>query len=319
MNIVFMGTPEFSVPCLEAIIKAGHTVTGVFTQPDKPKNRGHKMQMPPVKECALAHGIEVFQPLSLRKGEDGEKSLEILQKLSPDCIVVVAYGQLLPKSVLDIPKYGCINVHASLLPRYRGAAPIQRCIMEGEKVTGVTTMYMAEGLDTGDMILKEEVQITEDMTASILHDKLSESGARLICETLTLLEKGNAPRTPQTDENTCYAGMIQKEDCRIDFSKSADTVYNQIRGLSSSPCAFTFLEGKRLKVYFAEKLDIETNKPIGTVIKGDGLCVACGDKRALRLTDIMVEGGKRMKDSDFLRGRRVEEGTVLGEEPASNR
>ncbi|MDE6579734.1 MAG: methionyl-tRNA formyltransferase [Ruminiclostridium sp.] len=314
-----MGTPDFSVPCLKAIINAGHTISAVFTQPDKPKNRGHKMQMTPVKECALDNGIEVYQPLSLRKGEDGEKSLEILKNLSPDCIVVVAYGQILPKSVLDIPKYGCINVHASLLPHYRGAAPIQRCIMEGEKITGVTTMYMAEGLDTGDMILKEEIPITETMTGSILHDKLSESGARLICETLSLLEKGAAPRTPQTDDNTCYAAMLKKEDCRIDFSKSADTVYNQIRGLSDSPCAFTFLEGKRLKVYFGEKLDIETHKPSGIVIGGEGLCVACGDKKALRLTDIMLEGGKRMKDSDFLRGRKIEEGTVLGEEPAASK
>ncbi len=314
-----MGTPDFSVPCLKAITEAGHTVSAVFTQPDKPKNRGHTMQMTPIKDCALDKGIEVYQPLSLRKGGDGEKSLEVLKNLSPDCIVVVAYGQILPKSVLDIPKYGCINVHASLLPRYRGAAPIQRCIMEGEKVTGVTTMYMAEGLDTGDMILKEEIPITDTMTGSILHDKLSESGARLICETLSLLEKGKAPRTPQTDDNTCYAAMLKKEDCRIDFGKSADTVYDQIRGLSDSPCAFTFLEGKRLKVYFAEKLDIETDKAFGTVIKGEGLCVACGDKKALRLADIMLEGGKRMKDSDFLRGRRVEEGTVLGEEPAANK
>ncbi len=318
MNIVFMGTPEFSVPCLEAIIKAGHNVSAVFTQPDKPKNRGHKMQATPVKECASAHGIEVFQPLSLRKGEDGEKSPEILHRLSPDCIVVVAYGQILPKSVLDIPKYGCINVHASLLPRYRGAAPIQRCIMEGERVTGVTTMYMAEGLDTGDMILKEEIPVAEDMTASALHDKLSESGARLICETLSLLEQGKAPRTPQSDENTCYAGMIKKEDCRIDFSKSADTVYNQIRGLSASPCAFTFFEGRRLKVYFSQKLDIKTDMPPGTVIKGEGLCVSCGEG-ALRLTDIMLEGGKRMKDIDFLRGRKAEEGTVLGKEPAADK
>ena len=317
MNIVFMGTPDFSVPCLRSIINAGHTVSAVFTQPDKPKNRGHKMQMTPVKECALENNIEVYQPLSLRKGGDGEKSLEVLQRLSPDCIVVVAYGQILPKSVLDIPKYGCINVHASLLPRYRGAAPIQRCIMEGEKVTGVTTMYMAEGLDTGDMILKEEVAITETMTGSMLHDKLSESGARLICETLSLLEKGAAPRTPQTDTDTCYAAMLKKEDCRIDFGKSADTVYDQIRGLSNSPCAFTFLGGKRLKVYFSEKLDIETDRPFGTIIKGEGLCVACGDKKALRLTDIMLEGGKRMKDSDFLRGRKVEEGVVLGEEPVN--
>lgn len=311
MNIVFMGTPDFSVPCLKSIINAGHKVSAVFTQPDKPKNRGHKMQMTPVKEFALEQDIEVFQPLSLRKGEDGEKSLQILKDLNPDCIVVVAYGQILPKSILDIPKYGCINVHASLLPRYRGAAPIQRCIMEGEKVTGVTTMYMAEGLDTGDMILKEELPIPEDMTASLLHDKLSEIGARLIAETLKQLEEGNAPRTPQTDDNTCYAAMIKKEDCFIDFSKPTEKVYNQIRGLSDSPCAFTFLEGKRLKVYFSEIIDEKTDAPSGAVVEGKGLCVSCGGK-ILRLTEIQPEGGKRMKDSDFLRGRKVETGTVLG-------
>lgn len=311
MNIVFMGTPEISVTCLKAIYEAGHNISAVFTQPDKPKNRGHKLQMPPVKEYASEKGIEVYQPLSLKKGDDAEKSLEILKTLAPDCIVVVAYGQLLPKSVLDIPKYGCVNVHASLLPKYRGAAPIQRVIMDGEKETGITTMYMAEGLDTGDMILKEAVEITREMTGEQLHDRLAEIGSRLIVETLSQIEKGTAPRIPQTDENTCYAERIQKEDCRIDFTKNADTLYNQIRGLSSSPCAFTFLDGKRLKVYFAQKLDIAANAPAGTVIEGEGLCAACGEG-ALRLTDIQLEGGKRMKDSDMLRGRKVEKGTVLG-------
>lgn len=311
MNIVFMGTPEFSVPCLKSIIEAGHSVSAVFTQPDKPKNRGHRLQMTPVKEYALEKGIEVFQPLSLRKGEDGEKSLQILQDLNPDCIVVVAYGQILPKAVLDIPKYGCINVHASLLPRYRGAAPIQRCIMEGEKTTGVTTMYMAEGLDTGDMILKEELPIPDDMTASLLHDRLSEMGASLIADTLSRLEAGNAPRTPQTEVNTCYAAMIKKEDCFIDFTQPVQKVYNQIRGLSDSPCAFTFLDGKRLKVYFSEIIDGESAAPAGAVIEGKGLCVSCGGG-ILRLTEIQPEGGKRMKDSDFLRGRHLEEGVILG-------
>lgn len=310
MNIVFMGTPEIAVSCLKAIYEAGHNVSAVFTQTDKPKNRGHKLQMPPVKEYALEKGTEVYQPLSLRKGEDGEKSLEILKKLAPDCIVVVAYGQLLPKSVLELPKYGCVNVHASLLPRYRGAAPIQRVIMDGEKETGITTMYMAEGLDTGDMILKEAVKITSEMTGEQLHDRLAETGSRLIVETLSQIEKGTAPRIPQTDENTCYAERIQKEDCRIDFTQSADTVYNKIRGLSSSPCAFTFLDGKRLKVYFAQKFDTDQDAAAGTVIEGGGLCVKCGEG-ALRLTDIQLEGGKRMKDSDMLRGRKVEKGTVL--------
>ncbi|MCM1054254.1 MAG: methionyl-tRNA formyltransferase [Bacteroides sp.] len=311
MNIVFMGTPEIAVSCLSALYEAGHVISAVFTQPDKPKNRGHKTQMPPVKEYALEKGIEVHQPLSLRKGEDGEKSLETLKSLAPDCIVVVAYGQILPKSILDIPKCGCVNVHASLLPKYRGAAPIQRAIMDGETETGITTMYMSEGLDTGDMILKEAVAIAPEATGEQLHDRLAEIGSRLITETLSLIEKGIAPRTPQTEENTCYAERIMKEDCRIDFTKSADTLYNMIRGLSPSPCAFTFLGGKRLKVYFAEKLGRVSDAPAGTVVEGDGLCAACGEG-VLRLTDIQLEGGKRMRDSDMLRGRKVEKGTVLG-------
>ena len=311
MRIVFMGTPDFSVPCLDALVKAGHDVAAVFTQPDKPKNRGHKLQMPPVKEYAVEKGIPVYQPLSLRKGEDADAAISGLWQLEPDCIVVVAYGQILPKAVLDMPRYGCINVHASLLPRYRGAAPIQRCIMNGETETGVTTMHMAEGLDTGDMILKEKTAILPDMTASQLHDKLSAMGAKLIVETIDMLKQGTAPRTPQTDENTCYASMISKDDCRIDFTKPADTIYTQIRGLSSSPCAFTVLEGKRLKVYFAEKMQLDEPATAGMVIQAEGLCVACGEG-ALRLTDIQPEGGKRMTDSDFLRGRKISAGTVLG-------
>lgn len=311
MNIVFMGTPEIAVSCLEALVNEGHNIKAVFTQPDKPKNRGHKLQMPPVKEYAEEKGIETYQPLSLRKGEDAEKAYETLKALAPDCIVVVAYGQILPKTVLDLPKYGCVNVHASLLPKYRGAAPIQRAIMNGETETGITTMYMAEGLDTGDMILKETVEISPKMTAGELHDRLAETGARLIAETLSQIEKGIAPRTPQTDINTCYAERILKEDCQIDFTKSADALYNIIRGLSPSPCAFTFIGGKRLKVYFAEKLDTKSGAKPGTVIGGEGLCVACGEG-ALRLSEIQPEGGKRMRDTDLLRGRRVENGTLLG-------
>lgn len=312
MNIIFMGTPDFAVPCLEELIKSGHKVTGVFTQPDKPKNRGQKMQFSPVKECAVAHDIPVFQPLSLRKGEDAEKSLEILKEHNPDCIVVAAYGQILPKAVLDLPKYGCINVHASLLPRYRGAAPIQHCIIDGEEKTGITIMYMAEGLDTGDMIIKDEVIIDERMTASILHDKLTEISGPLLLKALTQLENGTAQRTPQTDENTCYASMISKEMCRIDFTKPMAEVYNFIRGMSASPCAFTIMGGKRLKVYFAEKTDIKTDLPSGTTVD-DGFAVACGDGYAIRLSDIQLEGSKRMNVNDFLRGRRVEKGTILGE------
>ena len=306
-----MGTPDFAVPCLEALAASEHKVTGVFTQPDKPKNRGQKMQFSPVKECAVKHDIPVYQPLSLRKGEDAEKSLEILKELNPDCIVVAAYGQILPKSVLDLPKFGCINVHASLLPRYRGAAPIQHCIIDGEKKTGITIMYMAEGLDTGDMIIKNEVEIHERMTASELHDRLTEIGAPLLLKALSQLESGTAERTPQTDENTCYASMISKDMLKIDFGKPADEVYNFIRGMSASPCAFTMLGDKRLKVYFAEKTDITAEAEAGTVID-DGFAVVCGDGKALRLSDIQLEGSKRMSVTDFLRGRKIEKGTKLG-------
>lgn len=311
MNIVFMGTPVFSVPCLEALINAGHNVRAVFTQPDKPKNRGHKMQMTPVKEFAVQRGITVYQPVSLRKGEEGLRSLKILEEIAPECIVVVAYGQILTKDVLSIPKYGCINVHASLLPGYRGAAPIQRAVMNGETVSGVTTMYMAEGVDTGDMILRSRTEITSDMTGEQLHDRLSVMGAELITATLEQVEKGVAPREAQNEDEACYAKMIGKDDCRIDFDKPADSVYNQIRGLSSSPGAFTFLDGKRLKVLFAEKLDRKASEPSGTVVKGEGLCVACGGE-VLRLSDIQPEGGKRMKDTDYLRGRKIQEGARLG-------
>ena len=313
MKIVFMGTPDFAVPCLRSLKEAGHDVAAVFTQPDKPKNRGHKMMFTPVKECAVEYGIPVYQPLSLRKGrsEDAEEAVETLRRIDPDCIVVVAYGQILPKEVLDIPKYGCVNVHASLLPRYRGAAPIQHCIINGEKESGVTTMYMAEGLDTGDMILTEKIAIGERMTASELHDALSAMGASLIVKTLAEIEAGTAPRTPQTDENTCYVSMINKDMCRIDFSKPIDDVYNLIRGMSASPCAFTTLGGKRFKVYFAEKTDIKTDLPAGTAAD-DKLGVSCGGY-VLRLTDVQAEGSKRMSADDYLRGKKVPSGTVFGE------
>ena len=228
MKLVFMGTPVFALSCLEQLIAAGHEVAAVFTQPDKPKNRGKQRQMTPVKECALKHDIPVYQPLSLRRGEDAEKSLEVLKEINPDCIVVVAYGQILPESILELPEYGCINVHASLLPMYRGAAPIQRCIQFGEKKSGVTTMYMAKGLDTGDMILRDELDIPEDMTGSELHDRLSEMGGRLIVRTLEEVQNGTAPRIPQ-EGDTCYASMICKEELFLDFTKPAVQVRDFIR------------------------------------------------------------------------------------------
>ncbi len=310
MKIVFMGTPVFSLACLESIIAAGHEVAAVFTQPDKPKNRGKQIMMTPVKECAIAHNIPVYQPVSLRRGEDADSALNTLREINADCIVVVAYGQILPKDILDMPKYGCINVHASLLPMYRGAAPIQRCIQYGETVTGVTTMYMAEGLDTGDMIMKSEVAIPETMTGSELHDALSESGARLIAETLAAFENGTATRTPQ-EGDTCYAAMISKEELKIDFTQSAKTVYDFIRAMSAAPCAYTLLEGKRMKVYMAS-LAGKVIGEAGTIVDEASFTVACGDGNGISLTDIQPEGGKRMDVTAYLRGKKLTKGTMLG-------
>ena len=310
MRIVFMGTPVFSLACLESLIEAGHEVKAVFTQPDKPKNRGKQIMMTPVKECALKHDIPVYQPLSFRKGEDAESSMAVLREIEPECIVVVAYGQLLPKEVLELPKYGCINVHASLLPMYRGAAPIQRVIENGETVSGVTTMYMAEGLDTGDMILKEEVAIPDDMTGAQLHDALSECGARLIVKTLEALQNGTAVRTPQ-EGDTCYAKMITKEELKLDFTKPAKQVYDFIRAMSDAPCAYTMLEGKRMKVYMARLVD-NVSGEAGSVADADSFTVACGDGNGVAFTEIQPEGGKRMETSAFLRGKKLTKGALLG-------
>lgn len=310
MKLVFMGTPVFALSCLEQLIAAGHEVAAVFTQPDKPKNRGKQIQMTPVKECALKHDIPVYQPLSLRKGEDAEKSLETLREIAPECIVVVAYGQILPESILELPEYGCINVHASLLPMYRGAAPIQRCIQFGEKKTGVTTMYMAKGLDTGDMILTDTLDIPEDMTGSELHDKLSEMGGRLIVRTLAEVQKGTAPRIPQEGE-TCYASMITKEELLLDFTKPAVQVRDFIRAMSAVPCAYTILDGKRLKVYGARLAEGNYSGQPGEIADPETFTVVCGEG-AVQFTEIQPEGGKRMDVQAYLRGKKPAKGTVLG-------
>ena len=311
MNIVFMGTPDFAVSALTALAE-NHNVTAVFTQPDKPKNRGKKMQFPPVKEKAIELDIPVYQPLSLRRGEDAEASLETLKQINPDCIVVAAYGQILPKEILDLPKYGCINIHASLLPKYRGAAPIQWCIIDGEKQTGVTTMMMAEGLDTGDMLQTSVVDITDTMTAGELHDILAQKGAELILSTLDAAEKGSLSPVKQDDSLSCYASMISKDMCRIDFSKSAKEVYNFIRGMSPAPCAYTFITEKRLKVYMAELCDKKSDKPCGMVIDSNDFIVVCGDNNCIKLTEVQGEGGKRMNARDFLRGNKLSDDVILG-------
>lgn len=297
MNIVFMGTPEFAVPCLERLIADGHTLSAVITQGDKPKGRGQKLAPPPVKETALEHRIPVLQPASL-KNEDIQAQL---RALAPDLIVVVAYGKLLPKAVLELPKYGCINVHASLLPKYRGAAPIQWAVLDGETASGVTTMFMDVGLDTGDMLLKAECPIPGDMTAGELHDKLSLIGADLLSETLKQLEAGTLTRIPQTDEDTCYAAMLTKDLSPVDFSKTAKQIHDQVRGLNPWPSAVVMFEGKRLKLH-RTRVSGSCDATPGTVVSAAPAVIACGGNTALELTEVQYEGGKRMAAADFFRG-----------------
>lgn len=305
MRIVFMGTPDFAVPSLQALIDAGHDVCAVYTQPDKPQGRKQILTAPPVKTLALEHDIPVFQPNTL-KNEDEQARL---RELAPEVIIVVAYGKLLPKAVLDIPPHGCINVHGSLLPRWRGAAPIQWAVIAGDEMAGVTTMQMAEGLDTGDMLLTYETKVGEKETAGELFDRLAQSGAELLTQTLVKLDEIE-PR-PQDDAQSCYAHMLDKQMAVIDWSKSAHEIDCLIRGLNPWPIALTTLSGERLKVFAAEKA--AGNGEPGTVLEADpkkGLTVACGEG-ALRLTEIQMVGGKRMKATDFLRGHAIEVGTKL--------
>lgn len=308
MRIVFMGTPDFAVPSLQALIDAGHDVCAVYTQPDKPQGRKQILTAPPVKTLALEHDIPVFQPNTL-KNEDEQARL---RELAPEVIIVVAYGKLLPKAVLDIPPHGCINVHGSLLPRWRGAAPIQWAVIAGDEMAGVTTMQMAEGLDTGDMLLTYETKVGEKETAGELFDRLAQSGAELLTQTLVKLDEIE-PR-PQDDAQSCYAHMLDKQMAVIDWSKSAHEIDCLIRGLNPWPIALTTLSGERLKVFVAEKA--AGNGEPGTVLEADpkkGLTVACGEG-ALGLTEIQLVGGKRMKATDFLRGHAIEVGTKLGDE-----
>ena len=305
MRIVFMGTPDFAVPSLQALIDAGHDVCAVYTQPDKPQGRKQILTAPPVKTLALEHDIPVFQPNTL-KNEDEQARL---RELAPEVIIVVAYGKLLPKAVLDIPPHGCINVHGSLLPRWRGAAPIQWAVIAGDEMAGVTTMQMAEGLDTGDMLLTYETKVGEKETAGELFDRLAQSGAELLTQTLVKLND-ITPR-PQDDAQSCYAHMLDKQMAVIDWSKSAHEIDCLIRGLNPWPIALTTLSGERLKVFAAEKA--AGNGEPGTVLEADpkkGLTVACGEG-ALKLTEIQLVGGKRMKVNDFLRGHAIEVGTKL--------
>jgi len=307
MKTVFMGTPDFAVPSLEKLIEQGCEISAVFTQPDKPKGRGYKLLPPPVKECAEKHGIPVYQPVSMRDGE----ALEILKGISPDIIIVAAYGKILPIEILNLPKYGCVNIHASLLPAYRGAAPIQWAVLNGEKKSGVTIMQMEEGLDTGDMLAVAETEIGENETTGELFDRLAALGAELLAETLPKLEKGEVAPKKQGDEFT-YAPMIKKDICPVDFELSAWEVHNKIRGLSPYPAALTTLAGKRLKL-FGSKIGGKVSGKAGEIVSLNPFTVACGDGGSVILTELQLEGGKRMDTETFLRGKKVEIGTLLGE------
>ena len=309
-----MGTPDFAVKPLEAIIESGENVMAVFTQPDKPKGRGFKLLPTPVKQSALSHNIPVYQPLSLKKGDDAAEAEKIMRELAPDLIVVAAYGKILPKTILDLPKYGCINIHASLLPKYRGAAPIQRVILNGETETGVTAMQMAEGLDTGDMLMKISTPIGENETASELFERLSDMGAKLIVDTINAVKSGSITPVKQDDSLSSYAEMIDKSMCFTDFSLTAAEVHNHIRGLSSSPCAVAYLNGKRIKIYHSELVKNVGGQP-GEIVNVNDFTVSCGDGNGVKLAEIQGEGGKRMKAADFLRGNKIEKGTFLKSSP----
>lgn len=307
MRIVFMGTPDFAVPSLQALIDAGHEVCAAYTQPDKPQGRKQVLTPPPVKVLAQQYGIPVYQPATLKDAAEQER----LRALAPEAIIVAAYGKLLPKAVLDIPPRGCINVHGSLLPRWRGAAPIQWAVIAGDKTAGVTTMRMAEGLDTGDMLLKYETPIGARETAGELFDRLAQAGAALLVETLDRLD--DITPVPQEDSQSCYAHMLDKEMAVIDWAKSAHEIDCLIRGLSPWPVALTTLDGARLKVYAAQPVS-GAGRP-GEVLESDpkkGFVIACGAD-ALRLDEVQLVGGKRMKSADFLRGHAVPRGTILGE------
>lgn len=310
MRIVFMGTPQFAVASLEALVQSGHEVVGVVSQPDKPKGRGHKMAFPPVKEYALSQDIQVYQPETLRDNA----FLPVLQELYPDLIVVVAYGKMLPQYILDYPKHGCINVHASLLPKYRGAAPIQKCIMEGETETGITTMYMEKGMDTGDMLERCVTSIDTNETASSLHDRLAKMGAELLISTIKAIETGEITREKQDDSKSCYAPMIDKKTALIDWQHSAESINNLIRSMNAWPLAYTYYNDKMMKIASAKVLENHTNAQPGQVMgysKGEGLSIACGEG-AIRVLEVQFEGKRMMNIDDYMQGHNVETGTILG-------
>ncbi len=309
MKILFMGTPDFAVPSLQLLIDSKHEVVGVVTQPDKPQGRKQILTPPPVKTLAQQHGIPVHQPASLKN----EALLDLLNETQPDLILVVAYGKILPKYILEFPKYGCMNIHGSLLPRWRGAAPIQWSVIAGDEFAGVATMKMAEGLDTGDIYLMERTKIGERETAGELFDRLSHLGAHVLADTLVQMEQGTLVSTPQDEAQVTHASMLDKEMAVIDWTKSAHEIDCLIRGLNPWPIALTTLDGAHMKVYAA--IPEQAQGEPGTVLEADtknGLLVACGTG-ALRVVELQMVGGKRMAAKDYLRGHQIALGTQLGD------
>ncbi len=306
MRIVFMGTPDFAAAILKRLIDTGRNVVGVFSQPDKPVGRKQIIMPTATKQLAMEHDIPVFQPAKLRDGT----ALEIMKELAPDLVVVAAYGKILPKDLLDVPPLGNVNVHGSLLPKYRGSAPIQWSVINGDKVTGVTTMYMAEGMDTGDMILKMETPIGEDETSGELFERMAALGADAIEKTLTLFDEGNVPRTVQNDEEMTLAPMLKKEMGELDFTKSPEEIHNLVRGLNPWPTAFTFLDGKTLKVHKTAVVSGFSGNP-GELLDGKRCVIACGDG-AVEFLSVQPEGKNAMSGGDFIRGRRLEKGALFG-------
>ena len=307
MKIVFMGTPDFAVPCLQRLLDDGHEIAGVFTQPDKPKGRGYKLMPPPVKQLAEKHGLSVYQPTSLR----GEDALALMQSLAPQLVVVVAYGKILPKELLQVPQYGCVNVHGSLLPKYRGAAPIQWSVINGDTETGVTTMFMAEGMDTGDIILTEKTPIEAGETSGELYERLSVIGAQCLARTIALFEGTTpVPRTPQNNSLATLAPMLNKAMAELHFSKTAQELHNLIRGLSPWPVAYTACRGKLLKVHKAQVAVGYSGKQ-GEVLDDKRMIIAC-EGGAIELLEVQEEGAKRIPAVAFMNGKHIKKGEILG-------
>ena len=304
MRIVFMGTPDFASASLEALLKNRFDVTAVFTQPDKPRGRGMEVSFCDVKKVALAHDLPVYQPTTLRT----EEATELIRELNPDILVVVAYGKLIPDDILAIPRYGAVNVHGSLLPKYRGAAPIQWAVLNGDDITGITTMYLASKMDCGDIIYQEETKIGEYETSGELFDRLKDMGADLLIKTLNDIESGTAPRIPQNDENASVVHMLDKSICPIDFTATSRQVIKKIYGLQPWPVAVADIGGNDLKIFKAEYTGHQFDKTPGTVVSADncGIEIVCGDGMSILITEVQASGKKRMPASDYLRGHPLE-------------